>query len=238
MLGQFLEFSLAARPLAPSFEFFTALGFASAPVSDVLPNPYLVMFDGAIALGLHDREQTGPQLTFVRPSVRDYTRPLRRLGIEITAEHLRDNEFHSVAFTDPGGQEVVLLEARTFPPAEWNTHNVAACGEFFEISLPAADLTASSRFWQGLGLESVAAGESPHRWQRLRGRGVTLGLHETHCRPAPSFRCDNLAARLEYLRAKGIAAKEGCPIADRSQAAATLAGREGALLYLFERGAQ
>lgn len=238
MLGQFLEYSAAARPLSDSFEFFRALGFTSLPVGDVLPHAYLVLYDGAVPIGLHDREQDGPRLTFVRPGLRDYVRPLRRLGIEFSHEQLRDNEFNSVAFADPGGQEIALIEARTFPPGEWNSQNVAACGEFFELSLPAADLAESSRFWQALGLVPLAAGELPHRWQRLAGRGLTLGLHETHCRPGLSFRCGNLAARSEYLRAKGLAPRAGNPLADRHQAAAMLAAPDGTELYLFESGAQ
>ena len=53
MLGHFLEYSVAAQPLAASFEFFESLGFSSIPVNDTLPEPYLVCFDGAIAVGLH-----------------------------------------------------------------------------------------------------------------------------------------------------------------------------------------
>ena len=238
MLGQFLEFSVAARPLAASLEFFESLGFASIPVSDTLPDPYLVCFDGAIAVGLHDRAQAGPQLTFVRPSLRDYVRPLRRLGVEITHENLRDNEFNSVGFNDPGGQETVLIEARTFPPGDRDVRGVAVCGELFEVTLPAADLDASSGFWRALGLTAVASGEAPHRWERLTGHGVTLGLHETHCAAGLSFRCDDLQARLEYLRAKGFAARTGTPIADRVQPSATLTSPEGTHFYLFEKAAQ
>lgn len=238
MLGQFLEYSVAARPLAASFEFFESLGFTSIPVSDTLPDPYLVCFDGAIAVGLHDRAQAGPRLTFVRPGLRHYVRPLRRLGVEITHENLRDNEFNSIGFNDPGGQETVLIEARTFPPGDRDIRNVAVCGEFFEITLPAADLDASSRFWRAFGLTPAASGEAPHRWERLTGHGVTLGLHETHCAPGLSFRCEDLQARLEYLLAKGLGARTGTPIADRVQASATLASPEGTHFYLFERGAQ
>ena len=67
---------------------------------------------------------------------------------------------------------------------------------------------------------------------------MTIGLHETHCVPGLSFRCDDLQARLEYLRAKRLSARTGTPIADRAQASATLVGPEGTHLYLFERGAQ
>lgn len=238
MLGQFLEYSVAARPLATSFEFFETLGFSSIPVSDTLPDPYLVCFDGAIAVGLHDRAQAGPRLTFVRPGLRHYVRPLRRLGVELTHENLRDSEFNSVGFSDPGGQEIVLIEARTFPPGDRDVRSVAVCGELFEVTLPAQDLDASSRFWRAFGLTTVAAGEAPHRWERLTGHGVTLGLHETHCAPGLSFRCDDLQARLEYVRAKGLAARAGTPLAERAQPCATLTGPERTHFYLFERGAQ
>jgi hypothetical protein len=238
MLGQFLEYSVAARPLTASYEFFESLGFASIPVGDTLPHPYLVSFDGSVAVGLHDRAQAGPLLTFVRPGLRDYVRPLRRLGIEITRTHLRDNEFNSIGFNDPGGLEAVLIEARTFPPGRTDSHNVAICGEFFEVTVPAAELDASSRFWRALGLTPVACGEAPHRWERLEGHGLTLGLYETHCVPGLSFRCRDLQARLDYLHAKGLTARFGTPLADRAQPSATLSGPEGTHLYLFEKGAQ
>jgi catechol 2,3-dioxygenase-like lactoylglutathione lyase family enzyme len=238
MLGQFLEYSVAAQPLAASFEFFESLGFTSIAVNDSLPDPYLVCFDGAVAIGLHDRAQAGPRLTFVRPKLRDYVRPLRRLGVELTHEHLRDSEFNSIGFNDPSDQEVVLLEARTFPPGDWDAHKLAVCGEFLEVTLPAADLDASSRFWQALGLAVATSGEAPHRWQRLTGHGLCLGLHEAHCAPGLSFRCRGLQARLDYLTAKQLTVRAGTPIADRAQASATLTGPEGTHLYLFEKGAQ
>ena len=238
MLGQFLEYSVAARPLAASFDFYRSLGFASIPVGDTLPDPYLVFYDGTVAVGLHDREQAAARLTFVRPSLRDYVRGLRRLDIELDYQHLADNEFNSVGFADPSGQEIALIEARTFPPGDWDPHNVTACGAFFELTLPAAALDDSCRFWQALGFGRLAAGEAPHRWQRLAGHGVSIGLHETHCAPGLSFRCPDLAARSEYLRAKGLVVRAGSPLADRAQPSATLTAPDGTLLYLFESGGQ
>jgi hypothetical protein len=63
-------------------------------------------------------------------------------------------------------------------------------------------------------------------------------LHETHCAPGLSFRCDDLRARLDYLHAKGLAGRAGTPIADRAQPSATLRSPDGTHLYLFEKGAQ
>src|SRR5690606_18707292 len=109
------------------------------------------------------------------------------------------------------------------------------CGEFLEITLPAPELDESSRFWQALGLTTADSGEAPHRWRRLVGAGLTLGLHETNALPGLSFRCDGLQARLEYLRAKGLAARAGTPLADRAQASATLTSPDGTTLYLCEK---
>jgi catechol 2,3-dioxygenase-like lactoylglutathione lyase family enzyme len=238
MLGRFLEISVGAHPLAASFEFYRSLGFVDVPVGDTLPNPYLVMFDGAIAIGLHDLAEPTTRLTFVRPELRAYVRALRRLDIALDYEHLGDGEFNTVGFTDPAGQAVALIEARTFPPPEWDPHNVTVCGEFLELTLPARELARSSRFWRALGFAEIASGEAPHSWQRLSGHGVTIGLHEVHCRPGPSFRCADLSARCEYLRAKGLGARAGSPIADRGQSSATLTAPEGTQLYLLEKGAQ
>jgi hypothetical protein len=229
---------VAARPLAASFDFYRSLGFASIPVGDLLPDPYLAFYDGTVAVGLHDREQADARLTFVRPGLRDYVRALRRLDIELDHQHLTDNEFNSIGFRDPSGQEIALIEARTFPPGDWDPHNVTACGAFFELTLPAQALDVSSRFWQALGFNRLAAGEAPHPWERLSGHGLDIGLHETHCAAGLSFRCADLAARSEYLLAKGLAVRAGSPLADRAQPSATLTAPEGTLLYLFESGAQ
>src|SRR5262245_31677622 len=122
MLGQFLEFSLSAEPLARAFEFYRSLGFQPVTVGDQLEHPYVALSDGGVAIGLHARPQDGPLLTFVRPQLRDYARALRRAGIELEQAALADDEFNRVLFADPSGQRVALLEARTFAPSEWNSH--------------------------------------------------------------------------------------------------------------------
>lgn len=238
MVGQFLELSIAARPLQTSFEFYRALGFTSVPVSDSLPDPYLVMFDGHVAIGLHDREQDGAWLTFVRPGLQDYVHALRRLSVDMMFAHLTDDEFNRVGFTDPTGQAITLLEARTFPPGDWNRQNVSACGEFLEYSLPTESLATSREFWQSLGFTTQEAGTAPHEWERLVGHGLTIGLHETRFRPGLTYRAPHLEARVAYLAAKGIKARPGSPIADSAQSAAMLLAPEGTTIYLLESGAQ
>src|SRR5262249_24560535 len=152
MLGQFLEFSFAAQPLSEGFELYRTLGFRPIDVGDQLADPYVALSDGTITLGLHDREQTAPRLTFVRPQLRDYVRGLRRIGVEIERARLADDEFNEIVFSDPNGQSVALLEARTFAPATWDQRSQSLCGEFLEYSVPVGSVGSSREFWEPLGL--------------------------------------------------------------------------------------
>jgi len=234
MLGQLLEFSLTARPIAASFEFYRSLGFRAIPVNDLLSEPYAAFFDGAIAIGIHERDAESPTLTFVRPQLKDYVRPIRKLGIDFAHSHLADDEFHRLGFVDPNGQAIALIEARTFPPGEWDPHNVSACGEFLEFSLATDSLSASRAFWEAFGFTSVASGDAPHAWARLFGHGLALGLHEARFRPGLTFRSHHVAARIEYLKAKGLELKVGAPQSVTAQRAATLFAPEGTAFYLLE----
>src|SRR5215471_20513305 len=232
MLGQFLELSLAAEPLAVSFEFYRSLGFQPVEVGDQLKDPYVALSDGGVAIGLHARAQPGPRLTFVRPRLREYVRALRRIGVEIEDAALGDDEFNNVVFSDPNGQQVALLEARTFSPWDWNRHNVRTCGDFLEYSVPTHSIEQSRSFWETLGLAPAASGDAPHPWLRLAGRGLVLGLHEAGFKPGLSFRAVELDARLEYLRARRVDVRVGSPLAERGRASATLACPGGDAIYL------
>jgi predicted enzyme related to lactoylglutathione lyase len=234
MLGQFLEFSFSAEPLARGFEFYRSLGFQPVTVGDQLKDPYVALSDGGVAIGVHARQQDGPLLTFVRPQLRDYARALRRAGVEIEHAALADDEFNHVLFADPSGQRIALLEARTFAPGEWNHHNVRACGEFLEYSIPTHSLERSLSFWETFGFAVVADGEAPQPWLRLAGRGLVIGLHRAGFRAGLSFESEQLDARREYLRAQGIESKAGTPIAERGRESATLACPDGSSIYLVE----
>jgi hypothetical protein len=234
MLGQFLEFSFSAEPLAPAFEFYRSLGFQPATVGDQLKDPYVALFDGGVAVGLHARPQDGPLLTFVRPRLRDYARALRRAGVEFENASLADDEFNQALFSDPSGQRIALIEARTFTPGEWNSNNVRACGEFLEYSIPAHSLERSRSFWETFGFAVVAQGETPQPWLRLAGRGLVIGLHQAGFRAGLSFQSRQLDARLQYLQVQGVGSKAGAPVAERGRESATLTSPDGSAIYLLE----
>jgi hypothetical protein len=71
-------------------------------------------------------------------------------------------------------------------------------------------------------------------WLRLEGRGLVLGLHEAVFRPGLTFRCTQLSARIEYLRAKGMSVRAGGPLLAGASDVAALTGPDGHVLYLSE----
>lgn len=235
MLGAFLEFGFAARPVGEAFEFYRSIGFQAVPVGDILDYPYAVVTDGDICIGLHEGEDEGTLLTFVRPDLKDYLRALRRAHIELEFSRLAADEFNEAGFRDPNAQLVTLLEARTFSPGSWEDGDHSVCGSFLEFSLATGSAANTAEFWQRLGLETVGQGEEPHAWTRLHGHGLTLGCYESPPFVAGlTFVADELTARSEYLKAKGLEVRKGAPVSGSHGQSMTLVTPGGGAIYVLD----
>lgn len=238
MLGQFLEISVHAASIANSLSFYRSLGLKDFRVGDILHGPYAVIGDREIAIGLQQHGHGSPVLTFVRPNLESYLRAFKRCGVDLAFAHVAGDEFHEAGFTDPNGQLLKLLEARTCSPPEWTRDNVTACGRFLEYSLASGSADDDARFWQRIGFERVAEGDEPRRWIRLRGYGTAVGLHEQpRLASGISFSCTSFEARIAYLHAKGIDAELGVPFAAPGRRAAILTAPEGTPIYLLDEDA-
>lgn len=243
MLGRFVGFSVIARRRAASFDFYRALGFEPVPVADGESAPYAALSDGVIAIGLHDPAadaatdtQDEPlEATFVRPHLQACVRTYRRLGIELELERLSSDRFNEVGFSDPSGQPLRVIEARTFSAGPTAGQSVAVCGTFFELSIATRSTGHSQTFWEALGFKPIEAAEKArHGWERLTGYGLTVGLHESGPFPTGlSFWAENLGARREYLQAKGFDVRAG-PLFAHGRECVTLTAPEGTRLYLLE----
>ncbi len=234
MLGQLLEIAVAARPVGDALAFYGGLGFQQVDVGDILDSPYAVVIAPGVAIGLHDRELDGPTPTFVRPNLDTHIRALRRAGVTLEFARLADDQFHQAGFREPNDRQILLLEARTWSPAAWSNGNVSLCGEFLELSLPTHSMNECRAFWERLGCSVVLLEDGPPPRARLAGHGLALGYHEAWFVPGLTFIATDLAARVEFLKARGYAVTRGAPTAIAGRPAATLMAPEGTALYLIE----
>ena len=212
MLGQFLEFSVAARPLAASFEFYRSLGFASIPVGDTLRDPYLALFDGDVAIGLHDRDAAGPA-AHVRPAAASRLRaratPRSASRSTQAAPAPTTSSTRSASPTRRPGSHAASRRARS-RPATGTPKTCPPAASFFEVRCrPLAR-----------GVERVLAAARA-RGSRRRARRRTAGSGSratgscsgctrlTAC-PGLSFRCHDSQAR-----AANICARRGSSPRDR-----------------------
>jgi hypothetical protein len=235
MLGQLLEFAVHAPRSIATLELYEALGFQSLPVADTPGAPFAAMWDGRATIGLHDAEIDGIMPTFARPDLEAHTRALRGLGVELELEELGTDQFNRVAFRDPNGCLVALVEARTFSPAPRASAHVCALGAFLEWSVATSSVEESEAFWTPLGFTRTAAIEAPHRSIRLTGHGLVVGFHEVGARAhGLTYSAPSLAARIEYLAAKHIRVARNAPLAPPGCEAATVVMPAKTVIYLQE----
>ena len=229
MLGRFLEFSVATSDIAASLQFYSRLGFSQASVGDTWHHPYAVLSDGRIHIGLHQDSLATPQITFVKPQLLQHTGALEKLGIEIEFRRLGSNVFNEVAWRDPSGTMIRLVEARTFSPARLAPAAESACGNFLEIALPSADLDAAKAYWERLGFVGMDESGAGIAHVCCMSDTINIGLYSRADLPAPTllFAADDLPKCIARLAQLGIQTGRALPGALSARSAAYLSAPEG-----------
>jgi predicted lactoylglutathione lyase len=234
MLGRFLEVSVQAPDILASIEFYEHLGFTQAAVGEAWPHPYAVMTDGRLAIGLHRYDFRSPSLTFVQPDLLHRIDSLEQLGIELVFRKLGADVFNEAGFTDPDGQMIAMLEARTFSPSPSGLQS-SKLGWFEEVALPVRDLEASGAFWESLGFVAAERSDDPYARAGLTSDSLDVGLWRTPDleRPALVFSDPDMPQRIARLRESGLAFSRGLPRKLDPASCALLEAPEGTPLLLL-----
>jgi catechol 2,3-dioxygenase-like lactoylglutathione lyase family enzyme len=206
LLGRFLEFSLCTPDIQASLDFYGKLGFSEAHVGETWTHPYGVVTDGRISLGLHQHSLQEPTLTFVKPGLLRHLEVLESRGIEFEYRRLGNDIFNEVAWKDPDGQMLRLIEARTFSPSKRAGTETSHCGYFTELALPCADFAIGKEYWENLGF--VGMDELHDRLPHVSCTSdfIDLGLYPAGpLRHAGlRFEVEDMDAALAALHAVGI----------------------------------
>lgn len=234
MLGRFLEYSVQSEDIPRSLEFYERLGFTQARVNDAWSHAYAVVTDGRLCIGLHADAPAEACLTFVRADILRQMTRLEESGIEITQRRLGNAEFNEIAFADPGGMLVRLIEARSFSPSDRKPNDFSTCGYFEQIALPSPDPATAMRFWEDQGFVGMeeAGGMLPHI--SCTSDHVDLGLYasERLREPMLVFEADDIHTRLARLAAAGLEPERNLPASLRGLPAALYRAPEGTLVLV------
>ena len=231
MLGRFLEVSVAAPDLPASLAFYESLGFVQAVTGDARSHAYAVVTDGRLCLGLHGADIEVPTLAWVHPDLAAHAPRLQALGIEFESTRLGDEELHELAFLDPSGQRIALLEARTFSPTV--AAQPSRLGYFEEYGIPTTDLEGAARFWDALGLVAFEPVLAPFPKAVAAGRDLNVGLYDLDLRaPVLAFSHPAMPQRIAELREGGHRFVERLPRGLDSREHALLVAPEGTWLLL------
>lgn len=236
MLGRFLEISIHSPQIQESLEFYQSLGFEQASVGETWPYPYAVVTDGRLYVGLHAAVIRSPALTFVLPNLAANIERLRRYGVSFDQERLGLDVFNQVTFTDPSGQAVNLLEARTFSPLHSPSPIAAICGYFTEFGIPVRAGAASRDFWEPLGFVALEEEELPFARTPMTSDLLNLGLYRTRAlrQPVLTFEDPDMRERLARLRERGFTLVDEMPDGLDEATNAVLIAPEGTRLLLMQ----
>jgi catechol 2,3-dioxygenase-like lactoylglutathione lyase family enzyme len=235
-LGRFLEISIGTRVIRESLEFYEALGFVQAAVSETWSHPYAVVTDGHLFIGLHGRDIPSPSLTFVLPELHLGVSRLKERGVEFEEERFGEDVFNQAQLRDPGGLSVMLLEARTFSPPQLDAPIESACGYFSELGLPARAAPDEARaFWESVGFVALEEEAQPFPRTPLVSDGLDLALYRTRAlrQPVLTFEDSEMTQRLTRLRARGIQVSDEMPDTLDESGNGVLIAPEGTRLLLL-----
>ena len=235
MLGRFHEVSIGTADIRESVEFYERLGFTQATTTDTWSHPYGVLTDGRLFLGLHQRRMESPTLTFVRPGIAGCLAEFEARGIEPTVCHTGDEVFNEIAFRDPFGQTLAVLEARTYSPVNRKPSAESLCGYFEEFSMPVTDLEAAKQFWEPLGFVATEEVEEPYLHLPLTSDHLDIAFHRPRTGDSPMlvFSEANMPERIARLKELGIRTDAGLPRGLDSAANALIETPEGTVLLLL-----
>ena len=234
MLGRFLEVSVRAPDILESLAFYESLGFVQARVGDLRTHPYAVVTDGRLNLGLHDCEMPSPTLTWVHPDLAPHAAELESLDIELDFSRLGEDAMHEVGFRDPSGQQVMLIEARTFSSPPASDLRASSLGYFEEFGLPVVDLARSTAFWDSLGFIAFDPEAVPFTRVVASHRDLNVGLYDTDFRnPVLTFSNPHMAECIVALREKGHRMPDRLPRGMDPRENALLEAPEGTWLLLM-----
>ncbi len=235
MLGRFHEVSLETADIRESVDFYERLGFTQATTTDTWQHPYGVLTDGRLFLGLHQRRAPTPTLTFVRAGIAEHLAEFADRGIKLIVCRTGDHVFNEIAFNDPFGQTVAVLEARTYSPVTRKESDVSLCGYFGELSLPVADFDGAKSFWEPLGFVATDESDTPYLHLPLTSDHLDLAFHRprTHDAPMIVFTDPDMPARIAHLRELGIEISRELPRGLPSGANAMIEAPEGTMLLLL-----
>jgi catechol 2,3-dioxygenase-like lactoylglutathione lyase family enzyme len=234
MPGRFHELSIATADIRASLDFYESLGFWQAPTGDAWPHPYGVVTDGRVVLGLHEAPDFSA-LTFIHPDLAAVADSLGAAGVTLSLRHTDPDVFNRIEFSDPAGQKIRMLAARTFSPALLASEQGSACGYFGHYSMPARDPDAVTACWEPLGFVALPPQTDPYAHQSLTSDGIDLALHAPQLLPTPAlvFCEEGMHAKIDHLRELGVSFASALPRALAGTGAAVLAAPEGTVLLLL-----
>ncbi|MGH8143658.1 MAG: VOC family protein [Steroidobacteraceae bacterium] len=234
MFGRFLEVAIGTADILSSVQFYERLGFGQLATADAWPHRYGVLGDGRICLGLHECALPSPAPVFVLPGLEGAQARLRAADMEPELAQFSPEALHRLRLRDPGGNPILLQEARTFSPVPAESLAQSLCGYFLHLGLPQSDFSRASAYWENAGFIALPEEDEPYAHLPLTSDRLDLAFHQRRSFDAPLllFECADLDATRTGLLERGVALSMARPRGIDTAHSIMLEAPEGTALLL------
>lgn len=238
-LGHAFEIVVTTRDLEESLGFYERLGYRKLS-EDASPTPSARLTDGTIRLTLRAGGAWKATLTYYAEDVAEKVAALRRLGVPVEARPDADGRITRVAFTDPNGLEVNVIQAGPAQLEETPNAPLSKGGQFGELSIETEDVGRSLDFWTKLGFAPTQYMPNPPvSWGSVADGLLMLGIYaKGHCphvirTPSLTYFEADMPERIRQLKQEGMKFLQELPGEGGETGHAIAEAPEGQLIFLF-----
>jgi len=233
ILGAPTRLVLSSKDVLSSLTWWSRLGFLPTGAPGRIDSA-ITLTDGQVMITLTKESLPSPIVMFSSPNIKQVKDTLDALGVSTTHD-VKGPTYSEVRLVSPNGVHLAVRQRSDEPLMPVSGDSNRLCGKLTEFSIGTGFLKRERTFWEMMEFTVKREGREPYPFALVTEGIITIGLHENRDIPTLSltYFAENMAQRLENIRAAGIELSSEELTPEGSAGSAVLTSPEGQRVMLF-----
>lgn len=233
ILGAPTRLVLSSKDVLSSLTWWSRLGFLPTGAPTRIDSA-VTLTDGQVVITLTKESLPSPIVMYSAPNIKKVKDTLDALGVSTTHD-VKGPTYSEIRLVSPNGVHLAVRPRTDEPLMPVSGDSNRLCGKLTELSIGTGFLKRERTFWEMIDLTVKREGREPYPFALMTDGILTIGLHENRDIPTLSltYFAENMAQRLENIRAAGIELSSEELTPEGSAGSAVLTSPEGQRVMLF-----